>query len=312
MGLKKSDGLNFDSDYRGGGETKEVALLSITTAPTGTFAVGSKYYNLTDKKIYTAVVADSWDGATVDDPQFGTYYLYNNTTYVWDGDSLEKYNLEDFIPKTDIVNNLETNDSTKVLSAEQGKVLNDTKNPILEVDNTINENSYNVVSNKGITEGIKAKTTNVVDDIVDVLPTADTLDKKVLLTTDNKIYNTVKEKEINSAYSITGNLTIDSKGNISGFSDTNYLTLTSQFWVQLFPIKLRVVFNMTSSVEVPFLQLFRNDNNSLLFSLSAYSGVASNDRRFVAKVYDGSVPVPSANKTCLILVFNKIGFYKEW
>ena len=312
MGLKKSDGLNFDSDYRGGGETKEVALLSITTAPTGTFAVGSKYYNLTDKKIYTAVVADSWDGATVDDPQFGTYYLYDNSTYVWDGNSLEEYELENFVKKTDIVNDLTTADRTKVLSAEQGKVLNDTKSPILEVDNIINENSYNVVSNKAIAERIKANTTTVVDDVVDVLPTADTLDKKVLLTTDNKIYNTVKEKEINSAYSITGNLTIDSKGNISGFSDTNYLTLTSQFWVQLFPIKLRVVFNMTSSVEVPFLQLFRNDNNSLLFSLSAYAGVASNDHRFVAKVYDGSVPVPSANKTCLILVFNKIGFYKEW
>ena len=125
MGLKKSNGLNFDSGSRGGGETKEVALLSITTAPTGTFAVGSKYYNLTDKKIYTAVVADSWDGANVDDPQFGTYYLYDNSTYVWDGDSLEKYNLEDFIPKTDIVNDLTTGDATKVLSAQQGKVLDE-------------------------------------------------------------------------------------------------------------------------------------------------------------------------------------------
>ena len=108
----------------GGGETKEVALLSITTAPTGEFAKGSKYYNLTDKKIYTAVVADSWDGATVDDPQFGTYYLYNNSTYVWDGNSLEEYEFENFVKKTDIVNNLESNDPTKVLGAGQGKALN--------------------------------------------------------------------------------------------------------------------------------------------------------------------------------------------
>ena len=27
---------------------------------------------------------------------------------------------------------------------------------------------------------------------------------------------------------------------------------------------------------------------------------------------DGTIPSPSANKTCLILIFNKIGFYKEW
>lgn len=27
---------------------------------------------------------------------------------------------------------------------------------------------------------------------------------------------------------------------------------------------------------------------------------------------DGTIPSPSANKTCLILIFNKMGFYKEW
>lgn len=27
---------------------------------------------------------------------------------------------------------------------------------------------------------------------------------------------------------------------------------------------------------------------------------------------DGSVPIPSANKTCLILIWKNIGFYKEW
>ena len=124
-------------DGSSGGEVKEVALLSITTAPTGEFAKGSKYYNLTDKKIYTAVVADSWDGATVDDPQFGTYYIYDNFTYVWDGDSLEKYNLEDFIPKTDIVNDLTTADPTKVLGAGQGKVLDEK----VEVKQNITDNN---------------------------------------------------------------------------------------------------------------------------------------------------------------------------
>ena len=27
---------------------------------------------------------------------------------------------------------------------------------------------------------------------------------------------------------------------------------------------------------------------------------------------DGSVPTPSANKTCLIFIWNKTGFYREW
>ena len=80
--------------------------------------------------------------------------------------------------------------------------------------------TFYVVSNKGIAEGIKANTTTVVDDVVDVLPNADALDKKVLLISDlsfpnvfignpdaldkkvllisdNKIYQSVKEKVIN-------------------------------------------------------------------------------------------------------------------
>ena len=254
----------------GGGKVKEVALLSITTAPTGEFAKGSKYYNLTDKKIYTAVVANSWDGATVDDPQFGTYYLYNNTTYIWDGDSLEKYNLEDFIPKTDIVNDLETNDSTKVLSAEQGQVLKqevDTKNPILEIDNIINENSYNVVSNKGIAEGIKAKTTNVVDDIVDVLPTADTLDKKVLLTTDNKIYKTTYGKKLNTTY-VVGNLVVDNTSVISNFGSNNYINITSDFWPYLFPLRISLTTTLfVQNTNVPIIQLYVNGNKICDLSL---------------------------------------------
>lgn len=127
----------------GGGKVKEVALLSITIAPTGEFAKGSKYYNLTDKKIYTAVVADSWDGATVDDPQFGTYYLYNNTTYVWDGNSLEESDLENFVKKTDIVNNLETADATKVLSAEQGQILDEKKQD--KTDNNLETENKTIV-----------------------------------------------------------------------------------------------------------------------------------------------------------------------
>ena len=71
---------------------KQVALLSVTTAPSGTFQVGSKYYNSTDKLIYTSVTDDSWTDATTEIPEFGTVYIYDNsgTTqyYQWNGVNL--------------------------------------------------------------------------------------------------------------------------------------------------------------------------------------------------------------------------------
>ena len=75
----------------GGGSATQVALLSITTAPSGSFAVGSKYYNSSTKKILTAVTANTWTGATESDPQvIPVYYLFDGATYYWDGDTLEK------------------------------------------------------------------------------------------------------------------------------------------------------------------------------------------------------------------------------
>ena len=75
---------------------EEVALLSITTAPSGTFVIGSKYYNSTEKKIYTATVANSWTNAAVEDPSFNAIYLYSDQAYVWDGNSLELFELEEY------------------------------------------------------------------------------------------------------------------------------------------------------------------------------------------------------------------------
>ena len=46
----------------------------------------------------------------------------------------------------------------------------------------------------------------------------------------------VESDKLEMAFDRQGRITIDSKGNISGFSDTNYLTLTSQFWYRFFPI----------------------------------------------------------------------------
>lgn len=90
----------FGGSGSGGGKIKQIILLSITTAPSGTFAKGSQYYNSSTKKIYTAVVADSWNDAKVEDPQFGVIYLFDNqgTTeyYQWDGDNLVETDLEKY------------------------------------------------------------------------------------------------------------------------------------------------------------------------------------------------------------------------
>jgi len=77
----------------GGGSSEQVALLSITTAPASPFAVGSKYYNSTDKKIYTAITVNTWTGATSADPVFNTIYTFDGEYYIWDGDSLESTDL---------------------------------------------------------------------------------------------------------------------------------------------------------------------------------------------------------------------------
>ena len=81
---------------------QQVALLSITTAPGGSFAAGSKYYNETDKKIYTAVVADTWVDATSQDPSFSTIYTFDSGYYIWDGDSLESTDLTRYALKTEV------------------------------------------------------------------------------------------------------------------------------------------------------------------------------------------------------------------
>lgn len=75
---------------------EEVALLSITTAPSGPFAIMSKYYNSTDKKIYTATQKNTWTDAIVEDPSFNAIYIYNSTAYIWDGNSLELFELEEY------------------------------------------------------------------------------------------------------------------------------------------------------------------------------------------------------------------------
>lgn len=100
MGISKTFSIvalgSFSPSAGEGGNGKEIALLSITTAPSAPFEKGSKYYNSTTKKIYTAKEDDTWVDAKVSDPSFAAYYTYGGDTYTWDGNSLELFELEDY------------------------------------------------------------------------------------------------------------------------------------------------------------------------------------------------------------------------
>ena len=99
MGITKSSHLialgAFDASSGSGGSASAVTLLSITTEPSAPFAKGSKYFNSTDNKIYTAIADDVW-GIKGEDPSFVAYYVYNGETYTWDGNSMEPFELENY------------------------------------------------------------------------------------------------------------------------------------------------------------------------------------------------------------------------
>jgi len=84
---------------------------------------------LLDLPLESTIVSASYDNITKDI----TFTLQNGSTLVVPLDDLvqglasETWVTTYFIPKTEIVDNLTTNDATKVLSAKQGKALQDTK-----------------------------------------------------------------------------------------------------------------------------------------------------------------------------------------
>lgn len=102
----------------GVGVGKTQTLLSITTAPSGTFTKGSQYYNSTTKKIYTATEDNTWTDAKESNPLFGVYYQFDTHTYVWDGNSLEIFELEDYQKTEDRTNNYNSDSTTKYPSSK--------------------------------------------------------------------------------------------------------------------------------------------------------------------------------------------------
>ncbi len=118
------------------GSGKQVSLLSITTAPSGTFKRGSRYYNSTTKLIYTATADNTWNNAKSASPEFGVIYIYNNngTTeyYQWDGDNLVETDLEKYQL---ISNKTNSYSSTSVTTYPTSKALRDgldTKQGVIE------------------------------------------------------------------------------------------------------------------------------------------------------------------------------------
>ena len=125
MGIEKTYNIvalgSFNpSSGSGGGTGETVPLLSITTAPDPTqtpFVKGSKYYDSTERKIVTAVADNTWVGAKESDPLFGTYYQYDDHIYVWDGNSLEYFELEDYQRKLVSGVNIKTINGESVLGS---------------------------------------------------------------------------------------------------------------------------------------------------------------------------------------------------
>ncbi len=85
--------------------------------------------------------------------------------------------------------------------------------------------------------------------------------------------------------------TFDSSNKLKVNADYNFGDLTSLTFDNLSidssPLGTTIKFNSGSTATVI------TDNSGIVWT-------------------DGTIPSPSANKTCLILIFNKIGFYKEW
>lgn len=87
---------NFKLD--GNLNLQRINLMSITDAPSGEFETGSKYYDSTDKKIYTATEDNTWDNAEVSDPEIDVIYEFDGQNYMWDSDN---ETLDETDPKLD-------------------------------------------------------------------------------------------------------------------------------------------------------------------------------------------------------------------
>lgn len=116
--IKRSEILYIGSATADNRDPKHIPLLSITTEPSAPFSKNSKYYNSTDKLIYSAKQNDTWDNAKTYPPVFGTIYEFydGNTTkyYIWDGDNMVETDLEKYELLANKVNDVDANKTSTV------------------------------------------------------------------------------------------------------------------------------------------------------------------------------------------------------
>ena len=146
-GAKPINKTNLNQMDKGIYDLQNIELIGVEkTAPTEC-TTGDKYFNTTDKKIYTATADNTW-GETGETPLRGILYVIisSQTSYYYDGDTLISIgggNGGTTIPVS----------ATPPENPEDGALWVDTDDEgvIVEVDQEVNSGSTNAVSNKAIT-----------------------------------------------------------------------------------------------------------------------------------------------------------------
>ena len=161
------------------------------------------------------------------------------------------------------------------------------------LNNNIDENSYQAATSHAIAKDIEEKKIAVVDNFVTELPVAEELGQNILNTIDNKIYKTETLKQINDILNVVGTLQINSNGEITGFSEDNYITYGPvQSWTGLAPIKLSFsIGDGNYSTNATIFSIIRNDDSSTLFGIDVINQGFGN--RNTLKIYtkkrDGTI-----------------------
>lgn len=148
-GAKPINKTNLNQMDKGIYDLQNIELIGVEkTAPTEC-TTGDKYFNTTDKKIYTATADNTW-GETGETPLRGILYVIisSQTSYYYDGDTLISIgggaSGGTSIPVS----------ATPPENPEDGALWVDTDDEgvIVEVDQEVSTSSKNAVSNMAITE----------------------------------------------------------------------------------------------------------------------------------------------------------------
>lgn len=147
-GAKPINKTNLNQMDKGIYDLQNIELIGVEkTAPTEC-TTGDKYFNTTDKKIYTATADNTW-GETGETPLRGILYVIisSQTSYYYDGDTLISIGGGASGGTSIPVSN------TPPENPEDGALWVDTNDEgvIVEVDQEVNSGSTNAVSNSAIT-----------------------------------------------------------------------------------------------------------------------------------------------------------------